>query len=114
VYGLPEELEQVVRILWQNALDVAPEGGHIWTRTRCEAGFVALQVQDDGPGIAPEHLSRVFTPFFSTKDPGHGLGLGLAIAHQVVTQAGGTISADSALGKGTTFHVRLPEYRASQ
>jgi signal transduction histidine kinase len=63
-------------------------------------------VKDTGPGIAPEALSRIFDPFYSTKEK--GTGLGLPFAQQVVQEHGGTIRCDSAPGAGTTFTVRLP------
>ena len=65
-----------------------------------------LAVQDDGPGIPPEQLRRVFEPFFSTKFS--GTGLGLAIARSLVEQHGGTLQVDSEVGKGTNFYLILP------
>jgi two-component system NtrC family sensor kinase len=108
VLGIPAELEQVFRNLWSNAADATGETGHIWTKSWCDGSSVFVEVADDGPGIAPELMQRIFTPFFTTKDPGKGMGLGLAIAHQVVTQAGGDLDATSVVGEGTRFRVRLP------
>ena len=63
---------------------------------------------DDGPGIAEENLGHLFDPFFTTKEVGKGTGLGLSICHGIVTEHGGRIYAESKLGKGATFVVKLP------
>jgi two-component system NtrC family sensor kinase len=72
-----------------------------------EGSSLVLAVADTGPGIEPEALGRIFTPFFTTKQDG-GTGLGLAISRQIVTELGGTIDVDTVPGRGTTFRVRLP------
>jgi len=64
--------------------------------------------RDGGAGIPPHVIDRVFDPFFSTKDVGHGTGLGLYLTHQIVEQHGGTIRVESAVGEGTTVTIRLP------
>ena len=69
-------------------------------------------VQDDGAGIPPEVISRVFEPFFTTKPVGVGTGLGLSICRGIVQAHGGTIEVESEVGRGTTFRVRLPVFRA--
>jgi two-component system NtrC family sensor kinase len=71
-------------------------------------GRVAVEVQDNGSGIAPQHLSRLFEPFFTTKPVGTGTGLGLSICHGIVTRLGGDITVDTVQGQGTTFRVLLP------
>lgn len=81
----------------------AERSGHIGTQ---RGRFLSIDVGDNGPGIAAEHLSRVFTPFFTTKS--QGTGLGLALSQQIVTQHGGTIRVQSAPGQGALFHVYLP------
>jgi two-component system nitrogen regulation sensor histidine kinase GlnL len=68
--------------------------------------FLAVDFTDNGSGIAGEHLSRLFTPFFTTKSK--GTGLGLAVSQRIVTQHGGTIRVESMPGQGTLFHVYLP------
>jgi PAS domain S-box-containing protein len=83
--------------------------GKIALRTVAEGDHVRISVTDTGTGIAPEVAERVYDPFFTTKDVGRGTGQGLSIARQIVVERhGGTISFDTAPGRGTTFHVRLP------
>ncbi len=74
--------------------------------------YVRLSVQDSGPGIAPDHLERIFKPFFTTKPAGKGTGLGLAVVQSVVARHEGTVWVESRPGEGATFHVLLPRYRA--
>ena len=69
---------------------------------------VRISFTDDGPGIPPENLGRIFNPFFTTKDVGKGTGLGLSICHGIVTEHGGRIYARSEPGRGATFIVELP------
>jgi PAS domain S-box-containing protein len=83
--------------------------GTITIRTRREARHVLVEVQDTGTGIASEHREKIFSPFFTTKEVGKGTGQGLAIVHAViVTQHGGTVDFETAVGRGTTFRLRLP------
>jgi signal transduction histidine kinase len=112
--GLPKltvrgsELNQVWTNLLDNAIDALGERGTITITTRREAGGARVDVTDNGPGIAPEIRERVFDSFFTTKDVGHGIGLGLATAHRIVVDRHqGTITVDSEPG-ATTFHVWLP------
>jgi len=102
------QIEQVVLALLMNAMDAMPRGGNLWLSTRAEGGQVLIQVRDDGVGIAPDLLPRIFEPFLTTKETGKGVGLGLAISRGIVEQHGGTIEVASELGRGTTFTVRLP------
>ena len=83
-----------------------PGGGEIVVATAAVGGAAVVTVTDTGPGIPPAHLARVFEPFFSTKES--GIGLGLSITQQVVADHGGTITAASAPGGGTTFTVTIP------
>jgi PAS domain S-box-containing protein len=71
-------------------------------------GYVEIMVSDTGVGISPEAISRIFDPYFTTKGPGEGSGMGLAIAHGIVESYGGKITVESRLGKGTTFTLYLP------
>jgi signal transduction histidine kinase len=72
-------------------------------------GMARIEVKDDGVGMAPEVLKRVFDPFFTTRKAGQGTGLGLPICHSIVTAHGGTITASSEPGRGSTIRVELPE-----
>jgi PAS domain S-box-containing protein len=83
--------------------------GTIRVRTVDEGDHVLVSVSDTGTGIAPEVADRIYDPFFTTKEVGRGTGQGLAIAHQIVVERhGGSIAFETQVGRGTTFHVRLP------
>ncbi|MBF0467977.1 MAG: response regulator [Desulfamplus sp.] len=70
--------------------------------------YITLSVQDTGKGIAPENMDRIFDPYFTTKPPGKGSGMGLAVAHGIVKNSGGTITVKSSPGKGTAFKIWFP------
>ncbi|MGA8890536.1 MAG: PAS domain-containing protein [Anaeromyxobacteraceae bacterium] len=111
VLGSPHQLEQVVAHLVENGALSMPDGrrGTVVIRvgsTRSRCAFV--EVKDDGKGMAPEVLGQVFDPFFTTQAVGRGKGLGLSIAHAIVTAHGGTIEATSTPGAGSTFRFELP------
>jgi CheY-like chemotaxis protein/anti-sigma regulatory factor (Ser/Thr protein kinase) len=91
-----------------DALEASSAGGRITIATRAEDSSVSIEISDTGKGIPAAELGRVFDPFFSTKAVGTGMGLGLAICHNIVTQLGGAIQVQSELGRGTTFTVSLP------
>ena len=101
-------LEQVVINLLTNAADAIPTKGTIQVKTWAEPGSVCLSVTDDGQGMPPELVKRVFEPFFTTKDVGKGTGLGLSISMGIIEDHHGTINLSSAVGRGTTFTVKLP------
>lgn len=104
-------IEQVILNLVVNAeqaLGAITEDGSITIRTRMERRGVCLSVEDTGPGIAPENREHVFDPFWTTRAPGEGMGLGLSIVHGVVADHGGEIRVESELGKGARFVVMLP------
>lgn len=101
-------LRQVLLNLLNNALQAVERDGRITVSTRREADGCRLTVTDTGPGIAPEHLEKIFNPFFTTKPPGQGTGLGLSISLAIVNRLGGTIGATSTPGHGAVFTVRLP------
>jgi signal transduction histidine kinase len=106
---VPEEWNQVVTNLTQNAIEVVPEAsGAVTVRGWCEGDQLLLSVKDNGPGISAEDQQRIFTPFFTTKAPGRGMGLGLTIVWRVVTGLGGNVRVTSAPGAGTEFVVRVP------
>src|ERR1041384_4615678 len=91
-----------------NAVQAMPGGGTLTVRTRLAGDSVALEVEDDGPGILPEHLSRIWDPFFTTKPVGQGTGLGLSITQRIVTDHGGDIRVTSTPGRGACFIMTLP------
>ncbi|HNN46965.1 MAG TPA: ATP-binding protein, partial [Azospira sp.] len=95
-----QRFQQVLINLLQNAADVVGPGGRIHIDARRENNGTRISVADNGPGIAPEDLPRIFDPFFSTKAVGKGTGLGLFIVHEIIGQHGGTISVDSQPGQG--------------
>ena len=113
VQGSPRELGQVLVNLLVNAMqampDMSPSESLVGVRLQpaSEMGWVELQVYDNGAGIPENLVSRIFDPFFTTKTQG-GTGLGLAISRKIVEEAGGSITAQSAPGEGTTFTVLLP------
>lgn len=112
----PESINQVVINLLANAIYAIGENsasrssalGHIIIATRRVAAGVEISVTDDGAGMTEAVQKRIFDPFFTTKQVGKGSGQGLAIAHSVITRHGGSISVDSAPGRGSCFRLRLP------
>ena len=107
VDGLGGELNQVWANLIDNAIDAAPESGHVEVIAASEPNTVVVTVADDGPGITPELVERIFDPFFTTKPVGSGTGLGLDIARRIVRQHDGSIEVNSRPGR-TEFRVILP------
>jgi two-component system NtrC family sensor kinase len=102
-----DQLRQVAINLILNAGSAMPEGGEITVGTRREGEeWVRLFIEDNGTGIAQEHLDKIFEPFFTTRK--NGTGLGLAITRQIIMQHHGTIIVDSEVGRGTCVMVRLP------
>ena len=106
-------LEALFSILLANALDAIPDGGSIAVRCRAAGGRVEVQIADDGCGVAPADLPRVFEPFFSTKGPGKGTGLGLAIARNIMREHGGSIRLENAPDRGTVAVIDLPAWGAA-
>ena len=106
----PSQINQVFLNLVNNAAQATEPGRGVITLTtrRHDAAHVAVEIQDNGKGIASDVLPRIFDPFFTTKEVGKGTGLGLSIVYKIVEQHGGTISVDSAVGVGTRFTVVLP------
>jgi len=101
-----EQLKQVLLNLLINAIEASPEGSTVWLRTKAVNGTLALEVQDQGSGIAKEHLDHIFDPFFTTKSK--GTGLGLAISSMIVAQHGGSLTFRNNQDNGTTFRIELP------
>ena len=109
VYGNAGKLQQVFTNLLLNARDALPDGGGVTLRTVCDDGeAVTIEVTDDGMGIAPENVARIYDPFFTTKGVGRGTGLGLAVSYGIVQEHSGHITVESAPGRGTTFRISLP------
>jgi two-component system NtrC family sensor kinase len=113
------QLQQVLANLVVNGIDAMPEGGelHVSVGRRAlsppDGGparpMTCVDVRDRGEGIPPEHLPRVFEPFFSTKGVGEGTGLGLSVSWGIVAEHGGWIGVQSRVGEGSCFTVALPE-----
>jgi signal transduction histidine kinase len=101
------ELNQVWTNLIANALDAIGESGRLTLRTRRDGDLASVVVADDGPGIPPEIIERVFEPYFTTKSVGSGTGLGLDVSHRIVTNLGGDLRVTSRPGE-TVFTVWLP------
>ena len=108
VQGIEHKLQQVFLNLFLNARDAMPKGGWLTIVTREERGTAVVAVADTGSGIPAEQLSRIYDPFFTTKEIGKGTGLGLSITYGIVQEHGGTIGCDSQVGQGTRFTIRLP------
>jgi two-component system NtrC family sensor kinase len=106
----PAQIEQVLIVLIMNARDAMPKGGNLWIETRLspEDANIEIRVRDDGAGIAPDILPHIFEPFLTTKENGHGVGLGLAISRGIVERHNGRIDVASELGHGTTLTISLP------
>jgi signal transduction histidine kinase/CheY-like chemotaxis protein len=117
------QIEQVLLNLAVNARDAMPRGGtiridlanavfddapHRRHRSLPPGAYVRLSMTDTGCGMSQDVVSHIFEPFYTTKEEGRGTGLGLSMAHGVIEEAGGAIDVESAVGKGTTFHLYLP------
>ncbi len=105
----PARLNQVFLHVLRNAVLACSSGGTVEVRTRAEGpAGVLIEIEDNGVGIKPEHLSRVFEPFFTTRDVGQGAGLGLAVSYGIVRDHGGSITIDSTPGRGSVVRLYLP------
>ncbi len=127
VHADEAQLSNAIINLVVNARDAMPAGGTVTIRTANETitspaalgsgmmppgEYVRIEVADTGVGIPKEHLGKIYDPFFTTKPVGQGTGLGLATVYGIVKQTGGFITVDSEVGRGTTFIIYLPRYRA--
>jgi signal transduction histidine kinase len=104
----PSQLQQVLVNLVVNAIQASPNGGKLTIETHHGGDYVALVVADTGAGMTEEVKSKIFTPFFTTKDIDEGTGLGLAVVHGIVTSHRGVIQVESEVGRGSRFEVQLP------
>ncbi|MDE2134866.1 MAG: response regulator [Alphaproteobacteria bacterium] len=129
VHADEAQLSNAIINLVVNARDAMSKGGTVTIRTANETAtapaalgtaimpagdYVRIEVADTGIGIPKEHLGKIFDPFFTTKPVGQGTGLGLATVYGIIKQTGGFITVDSEVGKGTTFTIFLPRFRAEQ
>jgi two-component system sensor histidine kinase VicK len=103
----PNRFPQVLVNLLLNAADAMPEGGRLTISARSEDGGVCIAFEDEGPGVPPGLQEQIFRPFFTTKGPGKGTGLGLAVSRRIIEGHGGTLSVREAERGGARFEVRL-------
>jgi PAS domain S-box-containing protein len=102
-------MRQILLNLITNAVQAMPEGGELAVRTASDDdNSIRLEVRDTGVGIPPEHLQDIFNPFYTTKAPGQGTGLGLSVVHSILQRYRGQIRVASQVGRGTTFTIDLP------
>jgi hypothetical protein len=111
VKGNPGKLQQVFLNLFMNARDAMEPRGVLEVVTLNSENGVIVEVIDTGHGIAPEHLSRIYDPFFTTKSAKKGTGLGLSVTYGIIQEHGGAIEAISRPGEGTCFHLEFPAIR---
>jgi histidine kinase len=119
ILGNLTKMEQVIMNLVSNARDAVNEReknfrGKIYLKkisltTRCDKNHVFLIIEDNGTGIRPEQLGKLFNPFFTTKPPGQGTGLGLSIVYGIITEMKGTIDIKSKMNKFTRIMITLPK-----
>ncbi len=106
---IPQEaVAQAIRNLIHNGLDASGSGGRVWLDTSIAEGRVIFRIRDSGRGMSDEELQRAGEPFYTTKEPGRGMGLGLFLTRNVVSRLGGTLEFQSIPGSGTTAIVELP------
>jgi signal transduction histidine kinase len=106
----PNQIRQVLINLLNNAMHATEEGGRITVRLQRTDAGVAIEIVDSGTGIPKENLDRIFEPFFSTKAPGKGTGLGLFVSRDIIEKAGGELAVESCLGEGSCFRIHLPDH----
>ena len=119
IFADPDQLQQVFLNILMNAADAlsgkepSEENGSEKTltiRSQNTDGSIELRFTDNGPGIPEEELTHILDPFYTTKEPGDGTGLGLSVSYRIIEGLGGTMSAESSVGKGTTITLNLPLY----
>jgi signal transduction histidine kinase len=108
IHGNAGKLQQVFLNLFLNARDAMAAGGALEVRTWSEAAGARIEVADTGHGIAPEHLHRVYDPFFTTKAARKGTGLGLSVSYGIIQEHGGSIEVANRRGGGARFRIELP------
>ncbi len=110
VRGKKTELQQVILNIIMNAIDAMDNSGRLVIRTglTLKQNMIVMEFQDNGSGIQSEVINKIFDPFYTTKDPGSGTGLGLSVSYGIIRNHGGDIRAESRVGEGSTFSVFLP------
>ena len=104
-----DQIQQVFMNIMLNAADaMAGNGGTLTIKTTMQDGIVVVSISDTGYGMTKENLSKLFAPFFTTKEPGKGTGLGLAISYGIIQSHNGDIDVESEVGKGSLFRIKLP------
>lgn len=114
VTGNRNRVTQVFLNLVQNAFQAMPDGGTLTLSSRKQGQHVIVEVKDTGIGIAPNHIKKIFDPFFTSKSTEEGTGLGLSICHGIVEDMGGRIEVESQVNKGSVFRVILPLKKAQK
>ena len=102
------QIQQAVIALATNAIDAMPDGGDLTFGVFSQSNRVVIEVRDSGIGIPQENMSKIYEPFFTTKEVGKGTGLGLAVCYGIISEHGGRIGVRSNPGVGTTFSIFLP------
>jgi len=108
---IPTDRNQLVQVfvnLVKNAIDAMPRGGTLTVVSMLRENRAAVAIRDTGHGIHPDQLEKLFSPFFTTKEPGKGTGLGLSVSYSIIQNFGGAFYVDSTPGEGSTFTVELP------
>ncbi|NLC76307.1 MAG: sensor histidine kinase, partial [Clostridia bacterium] len=107
------EPQQVFLNILTNAMDAMPQGGKLTVNGYREGSYLVVAVADEGPGIDPEALRKVFDPFYTTKEPGRGTGMGLPISYSIMQRLGGRIELESSR-QGTTVRLYYPIIEGGQ
>ena len=110
IWSAPYEIRQALLNLLTNAVHAIGYDGSITIGLEDLGDQLAIEVSDSGKGIPRENLNKIFEPFFSTKSPGKGTGLGLFVTRGIIEKLGGTVEAESAVGQGSSFCVKLPKH----
>ncbi|WP_426417164.1 sensor histidine kinase [Aestuariirhabdus sp. LZHN29] len=105
---MPSQINQVLMNLMINAGQALGDEGKMTLRSRMDGNDVVIDVADNGPGIKPEDREHIFDAFYTTKGEGEGTGLGLSICKDIITEHGGSLTVETAVGEGTCFTIRLP------
>jgi two-component system NtrC family sensor kinase len=114
IHGDPSRLQQVLLNLFNNAMDAIIErhgasGGKLFVEAfQSDHKTIKLRVKDNGCGIRPENINKIFSPFFTTKPVGKGTGLGLSVCYGIIENMGGSMDVSSEVGVGTVFSILLP------